>query len=339
MGTGSGAHRPYRAPFPTPLATTVSTPGGDVGVARVVFGPQIPIATMRMSDTQGLAPPRRRLAAGLTPGAWMLSVWRRERVVNFVPAYFLDTAVVRCGDQMVEELRSNIAWSRDMAGGGLFDLDSSLIGVVLPCGDRFAAVAVASVDAMLNHGRSVEGRVLGRYGVRFESLTEDEQEHFGRGAGVIIREVWTGYPADEARLRPGDILVAINAEPIGAPEQLEPMADAVDVYTYDVAVLRGDAIVPVVLAAEATTLEDDQDLDVLPGIVWEPTPIGHLVDAVVPDSPADIAGIRAGDRLVRIDDEEPVDIEQAAEALAPGREQPAFLEIDRAGRRWGVLLK
>jgi len=40
-------------------------PGGDVGVAGVVFGPHIPIATVRMSDIQGLAAARRRSATGV----------------------------------------------------------------------------------------------------------------------------------------------------------------------------------------------------------------------------------------------------------------------------------
>jgi len=269
----------------------------------------------------------------------MLAVWRRERAVNFVPSYFLGTALVQCGDQTVDELRSNVAWSLDMAGGGLFDLDSSLIGVILPCGDRFAAVAVESISAMVQRGSSTMGRVLGRYGVLLDSLTEDEQVYFGRGGGVIIREVWTGYPAEAAGLKPGDILIAINAEPIGAPEQLDPLGDAGDVDTFDVAVLRGDEIVPVVLATDTGPSSAADELDARPGIFWEPEPVGHLIDAVVPDSPADIAGLRAGDRLIRIDDQEPVDLAQAVEILAPGREESVFLEIDRAGRRWGVLLK
>ena len=322
-----------------PLATTVSTPGGVIGVASDVFGPQIPIATVQMSDMQGLAPPRQRSAAVLSPGSWMLAVWRRQRAVSFVPAHFLGTAIVQCGDQAVDELRSNVAWSRDMAGGGLFDLDSNLIGIILPCSDRFAAVAVEGISTMLQEGSSAIGRVLGRYGVLFDSLTEDEQVYFGRGGGVVIREVWTGYPADAAGLKPGDILIAINAEPIGAPEQLDPLGDAVDVDTLDVAVLRGEEMIPVVLSTDASLLAAPDELDVQPGIVWEPGPVGHLIDSVIPDSPADLAGIRAGDRLVRIDSQEPVDLAQAVETLAPDREESVFLEIDRAGRRWGVLLQ
>ena len=321
-----------------PVATILSTPGGDVGVAGVVFGPHIPIATVRMSDIQGLAAPRRRSATGVETGAWTLAVWRRARTMKFVPAHFLGTAQVRCGERPVEELLANVAWTRDMAGGGLFDLDGSLIAVILPCGDRFAAVGVGSVETMLRDGRSVEGRILGRYGVRFGFLAEAEQTHFGRGPAVVVREVWTGTLADEAGMRPGDILLAINAEPIGILDQLEPLGDTVDIETLDVAVERADTTVSVALHADRAVGDETHERATMPGIVWERPPAGYRVDDVVADGPADMAGIRSGDRLVRIDGQEPSDFTQVLDVLSPERENAVFLEIDRAGRRWGVLL-
>lgn len=320
-----------------PRATTLSTPNGDIGVASVVSGPHIPLATVRMSDIQGLAEPRQRPAVDVAPGTWMLAVWRRLRETHFAPAHFLNTAPVRCGEHIAEELQSNVAWTIDMAGGGLFDLDGRLLGVVLPCADRFAALSVESVHSMLRNGRSVEGRLLRRYGVKFDSLTEDEQSYFGRNTGVIIREVWTGWPADNAGLAPGDILIAINAEPIGTPNQLEPLADAIDVETFDVAVERGAEIVTVLLPVDEALLDENQG-EGAPGIVWRPPPSGHLIEAVVAGSPADEAGIEGGDRLMRIDREEPEDFTEVQEVLGSNRGAPVFLEIDRSGRRWGVLL-
>ena len=321
-----------------PVATLLSTPGGDVGVAGVVFGPHIPIATVRMSDIQGLAAPRRRSATAVETGAWTLAVWRRARTMKFVPAHFLGTAQVRCGERPVEELLANVAWTRDMAGGGLFDLDGSLIAVILPCGDRFAAIGVGGVETMLRDGRSVEGRMLGRYGVRFGFLTEAEQEHFERGPGVIVREVWTGTLSDEAGLRPGDILLAINAEPIGTLDQLEPLADTIDLEAFDVAVARDETIVTVVLPTDREMGSQSGERAVLPGIVWERPAAGYRVDRVVADGPADVAGIRSGDRLIRIDGQELSDFTQVLDVLSPERENTVFLEIDRGGRRWSVLL-
>ena len=320
-----------------PGATTLSTPDGDIGVARVVSGPQIPIVTLRVSDIQGLSEPRRQAAMNIEPGAWILAVWRRLRQTKFLPAHFLDTDRVKCGTQLVEELRSNVAWTQDMAGAGLFDLDGNLIGVVIPCDDRFTGVTVESVDAMLREGRAVEGRVVGRYGLKLDVMTEEEQQHFESRESVIVREVWTGHLADLAGFQPGDILVAINAEPIGALEQLRPLAEPVGFETFDVALRRRGELVIVVLPTSEVTVAPDDDTRPA-GIVWEPEPSGYLIDAVVPDSPADVAGLRSGDRLVRIDMEAPEDLNQVDEVLSPDRVAPVFLEIDRRGQRWGVLL-
>ena len=59
---------------------------------------------------------------------------------------------------------------------------------------------------------------------------------------------------------------------------------------------------------------------------------------MVADGPADMAGIRSGDRLIRIDGQELSDFTQVLDVLSPERENTVFLEIDRGGRRWSVLL-
>ena len=321
-----------------PGATTVSTPAGEVGVGIVVSGPQLPIAAARMSDEGLLVFPPRRPGARLEPGDWMLAVWRRDRQMKFVPAHFLDASHVQCGQQLVEELRSSVSWSRDMAGGGLFDLDGRLVGLIAPCADRFAAVSVESVDTMLNEGRSVAGRIVGRFGMRLESLTEDERLHFETNRGVVVREVWRGHIADRVGVRPGDILVAINAEPIGSIDQLAPLVDAPDFDAFDVAVRRGPDLVSVVLPTTDAGLESANGTDSGPGIVWEPAPDGHGVSDIVQDSPAARAGLQPGDRLIRIDLAEPEALADVEAALAADRETSVFLEVDRDGRRWGVLL-
>jgi len=317
-----------------PVATTLATPGGDLGVASVTFGPHIPIATIGVSDIQNLATPRRRPAAGIETGAWTLAVWQLARTMRFVPTHFLGTIRVRCGERPIEELLTNMTWTRAMLGGGLFDLDGNLIAMILPCGDRYAAVGTLSVETMLRDGRSTEGRILAHYGARFELLTESEQAHFGRGPTVIVREVWTGTLVDQAGLRPGDILLAINAEPIGTLDQLDALASVINIEPFDVAVKRANALVALVLPPTHETRERMT----MSSIVWERPPTGYRVDDVLATGPADRAGIRPGDRLVRIDGQEPIDLTHVLDVLSPERENAVFLEIDRAGRRWGVLL-
>ena len=321
-----------------PDAATLSSPAGDIGVAAVAAGPHLPIAALRMSDVQGLRPPIRGPTTVLEPGEWTLALWRRDNEVSFTPAHFLGTTPIRCGGLLVDEVLSSVPWTREMAGGGLFTLDGTLVAVIIPCAERFAAVAGRDIDALLSRGQTLEGQLLRRYGVRLDVLTEVEQEHLGRGDGIIIREVWTEYLADTAGLAPGDFLVAINAELIGRPDQLEPLAEAPGFDAFDVAVYRRENLVRVELPTDSSVLETPNDATGAAGLVWHLPPVGYIIDAVVPQSRADAAGIRAGDRLLRIDTIEPQDLDEVREVLSPERPTPVFLELERHGRRWGMLL-
>ena len=322
-----------------PDVATLSTPAGDVGVSAVAAGPHLPIAALRSSDVQGLQPPRRRSAAFLAAGAWMLALWHSGGNVNFTPAHFLGTGEVRCAEQLVDEVLSNVVWTLAMAGGGLFDLDGNLVGVIVPCGERVAAVAVADVETLVNQGQTQEGRLLRRYGLRVDVLSEAEQEHFGRGRELVVREVWTDYLAYAAGLVPGDLLMAIDDRPVaGGTDQLELLTEATRFRTFDLQLYRGADLVRILLPADPSALETPVDPTSAAGLVWNAPPAGHGIDAVIPESRADAAGIRAGDRLFRIDTLEAEDVDEVRKVLSPEREVPAFVELERGGRRWGVLL-
>ena len=320
-----------------PDAATLSTPTGNVGVVTIAAGPHLPVAALRMSETEGLVAVLRRQAALLEPGSWTVALWRGDRELRFTPAHFLGIAPAQCDGQPVDELLASVTWTREMAGGGLFDLDGRLVAAIIRCADRFLAADVDSVEMLLSQGQTIEARLLARYGLRLNSLTEDEQIHFDSGAGVVVREVWTDYLADVVGLRPGDVLLAINAEPIASPNQLEPLATATGFDGFDVAIRRLGTLVVVRLPTDPTVMSTS-DGQTVPGFIWAPPPIGYPINSVVPDGQADLAGIRAGDRLLRINGEEVETLAEVQTVLSSDRQESTFIELERRGRRWGVLL-
>ena len=129
----------------------------------------------------------------------------------------------------VDEVLTNVAWSREMTGGGLFDLDGNLLAVVTPCGERFTAVAADGV-AENPARRAVPGGAVccGTTGCGSNRSPCPSQEYFALHAGLLVREVWAGYRADEAGLEPGDVLVAFNTFPAADIEQCcWPLVDEV----------------------------------------------------------------------------------------------------------------
>ena len=321
-----------------PAAATLSTPTGNVGVITVAGGPHLPIAALRTSPMEGLRPPRRKPASQLDHGAWILALWRRDRQVSFTPAHFLGTLPVSCGGQTVDELASNVAWTREMAGGGVFDLDQNLLAVIVPCLQRFAAVTAEGVTALLREGQSLQGRLLGRFGFGVEPLTEAEQRFFDRYDGLLVREVWTESLAEMSGLTPGDILVGIDNVPITRTDQLEHVAAITEVGAFDFAVSRRGELLDVRLATGMSVVEGPAVPPAVDGLVWESPTGGLVINRVAPGSRADDAGIRGGDRLLRIDGIDIEDADQVRAVLAPEREHPVFVELKRDERRWGVLL-
>ena len=319
-----------------PDAATVTTPVGDVGVAVVAAGLDLPVAALRISPVAGLTPPRRGAPRQRSRGEWTIALWWRDRQASFTPAHYFGTAPVRCGARTVDEVLTNVAWTREMTGGGLFDLDRNLIAVITPCDERFPAVAVDGVAELLRDAQSLEGRLLRRYGIRVGPLTTAEQEYFARRVGLLVREVWTGYRADEAGIEPGDLLLAINALPVTDVDRLELLADEMWDSALTLTVDRlGDIVnVPLPVAGEA-----EETGTVGTGLVWNPPPAGLTVETVAAYSRAADAGIRSGDRLLRIDGIEITDADDVRNVLVPERETAAFLELERDGRRFGLLLR
>ena len=101
-----------------PDAATVTTPDGDVDVAVVAAGLDLPVAALRISPVAGLTPPRREETPQPSRGEWTIALWWRDRQASFTPAHYFGTAPVRCGARTVDEVLTDIAWTRDMAGGG-----------------------------------------------------------------------------------------------------------------------------------------------------------------------------------------------------------------------------
>ena len=352
-----------------PSTTTVSGTAGELGVPHAGGGPYLPLALLDIPETDEFIPVRRRDANALASGAWTVFVSDRQGT-GFSPATYIETAEVSCQGRPVRDVVTSVALGPELAGAGLFDLDNNLLAVVLPCGDRFVAVTAGDVDALAREAGTVRARIAQRYGMTLDAVEPAEQTHLGVAFGVIVRDVWAGDLADAVGLRPGDVVVAINAELIHDVEQLGPLADGIapvrhrvgdaadaadaaddagDADTgsgddalppaYDVGVIRGGEVMVVSLPVVGPlTLAAAGEAAAAEALIWDDPARGYRLDAVRPGTPAARAGLQAGDRLLRIDGDAPATLDDVRAALAPDREAPVLLELERGSRRTAVLL-
>jgi len=311
---------------PLPERVTVLTPaGGEVAAETVVAGPDLPVAVVQAPAGSLLRPVRRLEAGLLRPGQWVVAVWRNpDGSAAFGSGLYSGLAPAGCVDAPVREIELSLPVSLSMLGGGVFDLDGNLAAVVVRCGGRLLAIAVEDVDAMLERGRSPDRRALQRWGIRLEALDKRAQEYFRASKGLLVTEVWEGYPGERAGLVPGDVILAAGKQGLEKREDLP--APGKDV---ELRVQRARRNVRMSLP------DDDAEG---PGIALRSDEPGIPIESVAPGSGASRAGLRAGDRLVQVDGQEVQGRAGAEKALVGRGKKPVFVVLAREGRQWGVFL-
>jgi serine protease Do len=215
----------------------VSGSGGSIGIGFAVPVHLAKFAVPQLAETGRVErgwlgvtaqPLTRDLAAGLglarTEGALVSQVWDGS------PAL---AAGMRRGDVIVELDGRKITRATDL----------SLLVAASPIGKDIAVSVLRDGKPMTLTARvarregpagvaatapPAEAGQRARLGVAVEALTPALAGQLGLGetTGVIVRQVQGGSPAAEAGIRPGDVIVEANRQPVKSVEDLRRAVDA-----------------------------------------------------------------------------------------------------------------
>ena len=163
---------------------------------------------------------------------------------------------------------------------------------------------------LIEHGKVIRGWL----GVVIEDLTPPVAEALGLNHGVIVLKVVPGSPAEKAGLQPGDIILAINGNPIKNATDLQfavmktPPGEEITL-----TVLRGDKKLNIrvkVGKMPSLTQQVQQTIYYNLGLVLRNpspdelkqynAPYGVIVTNVYPGSPAAMAGVKPGMLIMRV---------------------------------------
>lgn len=140
---------------------------GELPESAIAAGPDISIVALQGSPDGSLRPPTRIPSGRLANGDWIFIVARRPdgELISRTGLFGGQTSAT-CGEFQYQELGSNVPLNAGLAGGGVFDLEGRLLGMVVRCADRYTAFSVDDIARALSMGGSLEGRLRWRYGLR-----------------------------------------------------------------------------------------------------------------------------------------------------------------------------
>jgi hypothetical protein len=160
----------------------------------------------------------------------------------------------------------------------------------------------------------------GRLGIRWDEATS-------RDGQIVVTAVVPGSAADKAGLRPGDRLLTFAGRAVNDENQ------------FRIGVLAAEN--PVTATVERAGEEEPVELTlelvgqpVRLGISWRTDsaePQAVIVNRLTPGSPADLAGLRPGDRIYQINGRDFTGSDAFRE-LATALPSPLILEVERLGR-------
>ena len=153
------------------------------------------------------------------------------------------------GRAIEEIIRTTAPMHRGFAGGALVNTSGELLGIATAAEIRGlgvvipAGIAWKTVDGLLTHGRA-KRRYLGVAGQAVQ-LPVAQRPESEQSSAVLVVQVLDDSPAQRAGLFVGDLLVALNDQPLDSPDTLLGVLAGTTVGTASLRVQRGASAIDV----------------------------------------------------------------------------------------------
>jgi putative serine protease PepD len=200
---------------PTPATVVASDPDNDLALLRVDVGADLPPATF--ADPAGV-----RIGDPVVAIGFALDLDGDPTVTAGIVSALDRTLSVSQTEALDGLIQTDAAISSGNSGGPLVNAAGQVVGINTAVAESDAEVAATNVGFAIGVGEVLEVLEDLRAGGQREPgfLGVNLADRNDGGSGALVAEVTGGSPAADAGLEVGDIVVAVDDQPINGSEGL-----------------------------------------------------------------------------------------------------------------------
>ena len=252
------------------------------------------------------------IAPDSTDVGWIVLAGR-DSGGGVISAQFLagGRAAITCDGASIERYVLGAPLDGSLAGAGVFRLDGTVLGLAVWCDGELVAVPARQIRRLLVERSAIP--VESALGFRVAAASPLVRSFVGSDTALLVTFVRAGSVADDGGLEAGDVLLAIDGG--AATASTERLSAGPSAPTDSMVILRRrEGGVATVTLRPAPEDVDGAAFGV--ELATSVVPRGVPVARIRSGSPAARAGLRPGDRLVRVESTAVTSAEAAERLLA-----------------------
>lgn len=215
--------------------------GTELVATEFTTDPPTDLAILRVSTKEPLPAARFGDSDALSVGDWVLAVGHPLELETSVSAGIISAKGRTLGQRIprAQFLQTDAAINPGNSGGPLINLRGEVVGINTAIASQTGGYQGIGFAVPANLAKDVvsqlkdQGAVTrGYFGVKIQKLTKDLSDQLldrSDYSGVLVNHVQSGTPAQQAGLRPGDVITHFAGYPVDSPAGLQRAVERVPI--------------------------------------------------------------------------------------------------------------